>query len=182
MADKEASALTAGAALDGTEVVVVKQGSNSRKVTTEQIANAGFRGALVKKAADLTGQNMTSITAITWDTEVYDIGDWHESVTNPSYLTVPAGVSKVRLQGQVKLGSITADMWTRLVIHKNGAIFDGHAEVTVESGVTSPAINIVSPVYDVSEGDDFQLKLTLETDTSVDIEADSSWFAIEKVA
>lgn len=180
MADEQISGLTAASALDGSEKLHVVQGGNSRETSTLDIANTRFRGALIKKASDLTGQNMTTLTALTWDTEVYDVGNWF-AIGNPTRLTVPAGVTKVRVSGQIALASITADMWVAMAVNKNNAVFDGYARQVSEVGSTTPGLNIHSAVVAVTAGDYFELKVQLETDTTVDITAAGSWFAIEAV-
>jgi hypothetical protein len=146
--------------------------------------SAVLKGALVTKAADQTTADYTTLTAITWDSESYDTDGFHESVTNPSRLTVPSGVTKVRLTGGVHITSITADMWARIVVTKNGAFANitGLPALLVESGQTIANINIASPPLTVATNDYFELTLQVETDTSITVEAGTSWFAIEAVA
>lgn len=182
MADKEVDDLTEASTLDGEEWVKVTQGGNSRKARAKAVAFAGFMGALVKKAADLTGQNLTASPVVTWDTEVYDTGDWHEGVTNPSRLTVPAGVTMVQATACIKLASVSADQWVSAVIRKNGAAFVGGAQHIAEAGVTTPSICLQTGIVEVVEGDYFELGIQVESDTTADITAANSWLAIEKVA
>lgn len=139
-----------------------------------------FRGALVRKASDLTAQNFTAATAIAWDQEAYDTDAFHDNVTNNSRMTIPAGVNYVKLLACLTLAGITADMYGQLIIRKNGsASYDGRASVVIESGLVTPSISVVSPVLAVVAGDYFEVFLLVETDTTVDITAVSSWFAIE---
>jgi hypothetical protein len=60
---------------------------------------AAFRGALVQLTADEAVAASTD-AAIPWDAIVYDT-DAFWSAGNPTRLTVPAGVSKVRLKGNI---------------------------------------------------------------------------------
>jgi hypothetical protein len=186
MANTKTSDETAASALDGTELVRIVQTGNSRRTTTQAIADLGtgaaFSGALVKKANDQNTADYTTATAITWDSEVYDEGGWHESVTNPSRLTVPSGVTRVRVSTGVVLGNVTGDLWVLLSIRKGGsASFDGYTAHRSETG-SSPHVTITSPVYAVSAGDYFEAFLQLETDTSITVTAATAWFAIEKVS
>lgn len=61
MADKEISALTAASALSGTEVVHGVQGGNSRKITTQAIANLAVAGETVISSTT-TSSSAASVT------------------------------------------------------------------------------------------------------------------------
>lgn len=144
-----------------------------------------FRGALVKKAADQTTADYTAGAMIAWDSETggYDTSGFHDNVTNNSRLTIPVGVNYVRLSACVELSAVTADVWITLKIYKDGAIssFIGHPTITIEAGTTTPTIEVVSPVLAVGEGNYFEAYLRIETDTSVTVISQGSWFAIEVV-
>lgn len=143
---------------------------------------AAFRGALVKKAADLTAQNVTAGAVITFDTETYDIGGWHDNVTNNARLTVPAGVTKVRVSAQVRTEAGTAADWRQIFISKNGtAAYAGVPIQFFEPGSAQLMTGIQSGVLEVVPGDYFQLHVQTESDTSVDIDEAQTWFAIEAV-
>lgn len=147
------------------------------------VANGGvaFGGALVKKAADQTGANYTAGVAIAWDTEVYDTGGFHDNATNNSRLTIPADVNRVRLTGGVHLNNVTNGDYIFIYILKNGAFFAGASQQITDPGSTSPRASVSSAVVDVTASDYFELYLAVQSDTSVDIESDSSYFGIEVV-
>lgn len=149
----------------------------------EVINAAAFSGALVTKASDETTADYTGGAVVSWDTETYDIGGWHESVTNPSRLTVPAGVSRVRLYGQINTSSIaTANMVLVAFLKNGGTTWEGRISQRTEFSATVVLRdNAASPVLEVTPGDYFELRYLVETDTSVTIES-HSWFAIEKVS
>lgn len=49
-------------------------------------------------------QNITAADTaipINWTTEAFDAGNWHESIVNPSRITVPAGVTKCRVDASL---------------------------------------------------------------------------------
>lgn len=143
--------------------------------------NTPFRGALVRKASDQTGANYSSATPIAWDQEVYDNIGAHDNVTNNTRLTVPAGAAYVRLSARVHLANFTADLFARLYITKDGATFDGAGGQTSEAGTASPYLSCVSAIVPVTPGQYFEAGLLVETDTSIDITAATSWFAMEVV-
>lgn len=138
------------------------------------------RGALVTKAADQTGANYTSTTAIAWDSEAYDTDGIHDNVTNNTRLTVPPGVSKVLLRGGVRLANAASIGLVGLYLFKNGSVtYPGSPGFSVaSSGGTqpTPALGIDSPVLPVIPGDYFELELQVNTDTSIDVTAQRSWF------
>ena len=162
--------------------------SQAQQALTEVVevvqAAVQFRGAMARKAANQTGADYTTATPVTWDQEVYDTDGFHDNATNPSRITIPAGASKVRLSAQVIAGNMTADEWFFASIRKNGAAgtdWNGVGRSLTESGFTSAVANIVSGVTPVSAGDYFEVYAQVEADTSIDIFAGSSWFAVEVV-
>lgn len=145
--------------------------------------NQAFRGALVKKAADQTGANYSGAGAnVAWTSEAYDHGEWHDNVTNNSRLTVPSGVTKVRVWSHIRINNMAADTFTGFGILKNGSsTYDGKAQTLVETGSTSVDITIMTPVLEVTAGDYFEALLFTESDTSIDVIAGTSSFGIEAV-
>lgn len=140
-----------------------------------------FKGAMVNLAADATAQNYTSLTAISFDAELYDVGGWHDNATNNTRLTVPAGVTKVRITAGVLMQLGTASDWNSLVIHKNGAGFTGGSGQNTEPGVLATKRNgFTTSVLDVVEGDYFELKFQVEADTSITINQGTT-FSIQAV-
>lgn len=143
---------------------------------------AAFHGALVRKAADQTGANYSAGANVAWDQEVYDTDSIHDNVTNNSRLTVPSGVSYIRLTATVAFANVSVDTYILASIFKGGSgTYDGFTAQSVEVGtITTPRVNLTSPVLAVSPGDYFEIRLTIE-DTSVDITATQSSFAMEIV-
>jgi hypothetical protein len=128
------------------------------------------RGALVYNTG---GGNNPSFSD-----EVYDTDNIHESVTNPERLTVPGGVTKVRLAGQILFVNTTNSVSLSLL--KNGATFAG-SPTDLRGGVTAPygaIIPIDSPVLTVVEGDYFTV---VAGGSLAQAEATGaySWFAME---
>jgi hypothetical protein len=138
------------------------------------------RGALVTKSADQTAADFTTPTAIPFDAESYDSDTIHDTATNNSRLTVPSGASKVRIIGQCRLTSVTADLFVNLSILKNGgSSFDGFPAQNAEIGATIEKVNVSSPVLVVTPGDYFELMLEVQTDTSITVATVGTWFAME---
>jgi hypothetical protein len=142
-----------------------------------------FKGALVNLAADeVDTVNYTSPVAIAFDEEEYDIGGWHDDVTDNERLTVPAGVTKVRVNGQVLLITGVSGDFLQLEIRKNGSgVYIGSAFTKVEPNSTTQYGNVTTSVIDVVEGDYFELALTVESDTTITVRSDRTSLSIEAV-
>jgi hypothetical protein len=145
------------------------------------------RGALVKKAADQTAANYVGGAVVAWDSEgagCYDTDSIHDNVTNNSRLTTPPGATHVELRGQIYATSMTADTFLRVLITKNGSgDYPGAGQDAAEIGSTGAYIQAFTAVVPVTGGTDyFEYFLISESDTSITIEEERSWFAMRVVA
>jgi hypothetical protein len=139
---------------------------------------AAFRGAPVKLTADEPITDTTD-TVVPWDATEFDTdGFWDGG--NPTHLTVPSGVSRVRLLGNVRWQS-SATGERQILITKNGAAFRG--QPMARHGAAGLAgQNLVSPALAVSAGDVFELSVWHSASASLNVEAHSqTWLAIEAV-
>jgi hypothetical protein len=144
-----------------------------------------FMGAMVKKAADQTGANYTTSTAVAWDGEVYDTDAFHDNASNNTRLSIPSGLGivKVRAGARLRLANITADLWTILSLVKTGTgAFDGASSMSTEAGITNPDPEFTSGPFAVTAGTDYlEAFFQVETDTTIDIVAARSTFWVEVV-
>lgn len=143
-------------------------------------AGGTFSGALVTKSIDQTLANYTTAAAVAWDTEVYDTGGFHDTVTNNSRLTIPSGVSYVQLTAAVQV-DLNSSGFADIYVYKNGnQTWQGRA--AQRNGLVSSTTNLINlstPVLPVTAGDYFELYLRISSDTSVSVLKDISWFALE---
>lgn len=121
-----------------------------------------FRGALVKDPP------VVSNGVLHWITEQYDTDGIHSTVANTDRLTVPAGVTKVKLNAQVM-----SNGGAQLLL---GASFDCPISPNVYG---NPVMSFQTPVIDVAPGDYFTLAIN---GTSATGPGQYSWFAMEIVA
>lgn len=145
--------------------------------------SVAFKGCAVTKAANQTTANYTSATAIAWDKELYDTSGFHDNVTNNSRLTVPAGVTKVRLVASAHLASVANGDASTLRISKNGGVdnWDGAASVALDSNNATRRMGCQTPPIDVVPGDYFEASLIQSSDNSLTVTAQTSFFSIEAV-
>lgn len=138
-----------------------------------------FSGALVGLTADLTGQNITSLTAIPFNTTIYDL-DSFWNISNPTRLTIPNNVNYVRLSGCLRLANVNTNQFAACFIGKNGSAtnYQGGASQYTESYGT-PGLSVTSPVLQVTSGDYFEFFGQVFSDTSVDITMNRTSFSIQ---
>lgn len=139
-----------------------------------------FMGARVYKSAILAGQNITTATLVTFDSELFDTHGFHSTSVNTGRLTVPSGlgIEKVILSGQAWIGSGASATGVAVYLYKNGARYD--VGTTLAFGATTAMDNSIvfsSGPVPATDGDYFEIYARVTGDTSVDIKADS-WFAI----
>lgn len=146
-------------------------------VPSGSASSVAFRGTKVRKAANQTGANYTAGVMVAWDSEDYDTDTFHDNVTNNSRLTIPSGVTKVRVSAAFVLANVTTSEQTRIELFKNGTSLDGGDQI----GASIDTARIMGFSLDllVAAGDYFEVKLTQQSDASIDIIAARSCFAIE---
>lgn len=150
--------------------------------TVVQSLQPKHRGALAYVGTDLTTQNFTAAAAIPFNTESFDTDGIHDNVTNNSRMTVPSGVTKIRLWGTAYLSSVTSGVFAELQLRKNGTFgVVGAGNMRVEISDTNRRLDVSSSVMNVTAGDYFELYLLQETDTDITIEADQTAFHMEIV-
>ncbi len=139
-------------------------------------------GALVKKSANQSIPNAVG-TYLTFDQEEYDTHAIHDNVTNNSRLTVPADVTRVQLTANVYWDTNSTG-YRVLTIHKNGTFYQGNPQTRSRpvSG-TQHAVNIQSPVLEVSPGDYFEAKVTHTGGGALNLRTGSNtWFSMSIIS
>jgi hypothetical protein len=144
-----------------------------------------FSGAMVKKAADLGAANYSAGAVVTWDTEVLDVGGWHDTGSNTSRLTVPAGVYWVCVTAGIGITDLTASVDTYALMIKNGDTNAATRAINLpvaleDQAATENFLLLTTGPVAVTPGDYFEIWPLIPSDASVTIQ-DYSWFAIERV-
>lgn len=161
------------------DAIVTFAAGTKRVMLAKTSTSFNFRGASVRKAANQTGQNFTTATAVTWDTEDYDTDAFHDTGANTSRMTIPTGLTYIKLLAGVRLANVTASLSVLLSIRKNGTTIVAEAAST--SSFTTPALEVATAVIAAVSTDYFEVMITVVTDTSVDIVAVGSFFALEVI-
>lgn len=148
---------------------------------------ASFRGCLATLSADQTAINATGAGyTIPFDgADVYDTDSIHDPVTNNTRLTIPSGVTKVRITGNVQSSGHTSatNVISLVRLFKNGSLdYAGSPSHQGPGATGAPTGTLVSPVLEVVAGDYFELGFFVTSDTSITIEAERTSFGVEIVA
>lgn len=138
-----------------------------------EVLDSATKYAVVSKTANqaLTGGVSTTLT---WDSEVADTNAFHDNVTNNSRLTVPSGVTRVKLVANLKS---TSNVNTTYIVQitKNGT-FTGAGCVVTCSTFTG-LVNLSTALLEVTPGDYFEL-VAISTNAQTVATADTTWFSI----
>jgi hypothetical protein len=186
MTDRTYPELDEADSIVGTEEIAIFQDGRLVQLTLAELAEwikvaetivpsiAPYRGARVVRTSNVT---VSGVQVVAWQASQRDT-DSFWSAGAPTRLTVPAGVSKVRVGAMGRLTSAgTAFQVTTL---KNGAAYAGLGTQTSDQQDTG----CWSDVLDVVEGDYFEVQLF--TGASRTLEAVTSgvartWFAMQVV-
>ncbi|MBB6218648.1 hypothetical protein HNQ80_004822 [Anaerosolibacter carboniphilus] len=136
-----------------------------------------FKGARVRLTANQSIAN-AGTPAISWNaSDIDNIGAWNGSTR----LTVPTGVSKVRLLANVVFEA-NANGYRGLLLRKNANDFNGRFSVRLPANTSTTELNAISPVLDVVGGDYFELFVTQNSGSAISVTSNSAtWFAMEVI-
>lgn len=192
--DKSYPELDEFSTLDGSELVAVHQEGRLVRIpladlaqwikTAESIVPASepFEGVLLRRTSDLAA--VTWPVVVPWQEAEYDT-DSFWSAGAPTRITIPAGVSKVRLFGQIAATAFAQAGSLHGLINKNGSSFEFSGEVSVRSGATGFGTNNVAvstPVVPVEAGDYFELRANRANLASMtDVIVTRTFFGLEVV-
>ena len=121
---------------------------------------ASFAGCLLTMSAGLTATNAT-FTYWTWNTEVFDVGGYHDLSTNTNRITIPTGKSGYYLfvgyTGIATTGTASGYVVGNIEARNSAGTYQGNKSSAITfSGSVYPNVGISSIVY-ADAGDYFQL-------------------------
>lgn len=139
--------------------------------------NSRFRGALVTQSVY---QELPSAqNTLLFNSESYDTSGIHDNTTNTDRLTVPVGVSKVKLSAFLGV-SLDDSTYRQLLIRKNGSATGQYVSAT-RIGTFSRYAEIKTPVISVIPGDYFSLIETHGDAATPLVLLDYNYFSMEVV-
>jgi hypothetical protein len=142
-----------------------------------------YRGARVYKSTNQSLSN-ASATLVTWDSESHDTSTIHDNSTNNSRLTVPAGVTRVRVNAFVSFQANTTGERLVYLLKSNSVNYDGYVEViqaAVQLAGYKTNVQLASPVLTVTAGDYFEVMAYQNSTGALNVAGgnEASWFALE---
>ncbi|GLQ07504.1 hypothetical protein [Sneathiella chinensis] len=154
----------------------------------------GYQGALLSRSAATTipllpdnpsnpGTPIYVYTAIDWDSVAHDTDDFFDGTAGmESRITIPAGVSKVILSGQVTW-DYNGTGWRLLRLQKGGGgSYAGQVSQSVK-GDSATTQSFVSPVLSVIPGDYFELGVLQDAGVNINLPgSDKTWIGIHVIA
>jgi hypothetical protein len=131
-------------------------------IVDETNANAGsssvpvFSGARVSfSSADQTIPDAVN-TQITWEDEQFDTADWFDDSAPNTVLTVPAGVSYVRIDCQLLFLSMSSGKYADVRVYKNGLDIYEVAR-GFSNGIDALSVRLSSEPIQCTAGDEFEI-------------------------
>lgn len=142
-----------------------------------------FSGALVAKSSNQNLPGTTTGILIDWPVEAYDTNSYHDNVVDSSRLTIPAGVSWVKLKASIRMQSGTTGSLRSVRFRKNGLnTFVGNTEINRadETGGHDTTIYVETPVLAVVGGDYFEVEADNgDAGPLLLLASNTTWFSIE---
>lgn len=138
---------------------------------------------MVFPSANIPGfSSSTGSTPVPWPNEAYDDSNWHDSA-NPSRLTVPAGVDRVRVGCNCGFLNVPDNANVFVVIGRNGAnTFQFRAAQTaarLAETIQMPRVSLVTGPIPVVAGDFFEVFVSTQGGAVFDMIGSNANFWIE---
>jgi hypothetical protein len=136
---------------------------------------ASYKRVLLKKTAAQAVAAGTG-TAVIFEDEIYDTDGMHESVTNPSRVTVPGGVTEARLSFGLEweAHSSSAVAW----VTKNGAAYPNAYRGAPGDSSWNGMLGAIGAWVPVTPGEYFQLFTTSVGARNI-AASNRTWFCME---
>lgn len=140
--------------------------------------NGPVRGALIVSNATQAISASTH-TAIAFGSAVRD-SDSFFNIATPSRITIPAGVRKVKLSGNITTATASTSIYTQLRIYKNGSSTGDGLGINNTAGGNPICRQVQSAIIDVSPGDYFELFIWSSSAVTIQTSI-KAWFQVEVV-
>ena len=141
-------------------------------------AHGGFKGVLLRKN---TAQSIpaNAVEAVKWEEAIYDTSNFFK-LSSPTRITIPSGVSKVRLVAN-SAWAINVSGGRYIAVYKNNEEIIGLPMIRFLPD-TRANQNVSSAVIQVVVGDYFELKVHQTTGGALDFVSNfQTWFSLEVV-
>jgi hypothetical protein len=164
--------------LEAIDVVDLTNQFNSHKAESANKAHGGFKSFLAAPSA-VTSLADNTITTITFSAPIYNNGFWNAAT--PNRITIPSGVSKVKVKALASFAS-NSNGHRLLLVRKNNVNQVGELQViTPAAPSVATFIYGESAVISVMEGDYFEFRVRQTSGGALDLNSGGTWFTLEVV-
>lgn len=153
----------------------VSIGTGNGNALAIQLLPSGLKSCLAKRVTSGYATGSTAFTPVQWNAEEYDTDGFHDNTTNPSRMTIPSGVTKVRLCASIAASGSTSELG--ITFFKNGTQISNYE---FDTETTNGNICAVSEPLTCTTGDYFEVAIRATSAPTVDV-SNNSWFSIEEV-
>ena len=143
-----------------------------------EILPSDFNGCLAMRTTSSQAFPADTDTALECNGETYDLDGWHDNTTNPSRMTVPVGVSLVRVSANFETDQHSGPM-IMFMRRNNGASEYGFPNYKVDTGTLEQG-NMVSAPLAATAGDYFEVKIFHDFAGNF-LATNGTWFQIEEL-
>lgn len=139
-----------------------------------------FSGCHLSKTGTQSIASSTT-TALTFNVETFDTAGFHESVTNPSRITIPTGLGGVYMVGgAARITGMSDTKGITLMIYKNGSF---HLTLAGDSlGAAGTGSTSGSQLLVLAAGDYVELRIFQSETGSKDVDSASCFFWCDRRA
>lgn len=142
------------------KVVKVDAGGTQLEFGEANFLSKAHRGCVLRLTSNVVLPDPSS-TVIGWGAEDFDTDDFHDNVTNNSRITIPAGITKVKLSYAFYANDIDSGGWSQAYIRKNGEAEPGRGfsseDMSTDSTGGNQGFLVSTPVLEVVAGDYFEV-------------------------
>lgn len=151
----------------GTAGQILKVNAGATAPEWGAAAGLTYIGVSVYKSAAQTIANNTD-TALTFDSEFFDTDSFHDTVSNTSRLTIPAGKGgKYALTGLLSWNGSSAGTIRAIKIYKNGSILN---QISQTNSTVDGAILPAAQVYNLVATDYLEIYVRQNTGGNLDVQ------------
>lgn len=138
-----------------------------------------YRGAVVGMSGDYVLADNTNVK-LAFDAESIDTDAIHSNSVNNTRLTVPAGVTRVRLIARAYTdGQGGTNQWQNAIEKNGGGIFSANGFMSTALTSSGTSVIVMTPTLVVTAGDYFELNVIQNTGGPINIYAAATYFEMQ---
>jgi hypothetical protein len=138
-------------------------------------------GVFLRQEAAAQTINFFTRQDATWDTTVYDAGNWQSDPSNPQVLIVPDDVHFAQATLNVGLDSYTGQWCVVRLLLDEGSGFDPVANFMVGQFASIIRVNCITPILPVVPGNRFKADILYNSNQNSQYVTQSNWIQVRAI-